>query len=148
MQDLIKLLHLAGAIVWLGGMTFMLVALRPAAHALLQPPQRLPLIAAVVARFFVAVWLSVAALLFSGLAMLLAAGMKGAPLGWHLMLGIGLLMFLVFGHLHFGPWRRMKLAVAAADWPEGGRRMGQVTLLVKLNFVLGWVAVAAVVLVH
>ncbi|MDP3137477.1 MAG: CopD family protein [Burkholderiaceae bacterium] len=148
MQDLIKLLHLAGAIVWLGGMTFMLVALRPAAHALLQPPQRLPLIAAAVSRFFVAVWLSVVALLFTGLAMLLAVGMKGAPLGWHLMLGIGMLMFLVFGHIYFGPWRRVKLAVAACDWPEGGRRMGQVTLLVKLNFVLGWVAVAAVVLVH
>ncbi|MDO8771812.1 MAG: CopD family protein [Burkholderiaceae bacterium] len=145
---LTKLLHLSAAIVWLGGMTFMLLALRPVAGAQLQPPARAPLMAAVMGRFFPLVWLCIAVLLLTGEGMLLLVGMKAAPLGWHLMLGIGLLMFAIFGHIHFGPFRRLKLAIAASDWPEAGRRLGQIQKMVQINFALGWLAVAAVLLVR
>lgn len=145
MTALMKFLHLAAAVVWLGGISFMLFALRPAAHALLVPPQRLPLIAAVLGKFFRLVWISIGLLLATGLAMLLAVGMKNAPAGWHLMLGIGLLMFALFGHLYFGPYRRLRLAVAAADWPEGGRRVGQIAMLSGINLALGTVAIAGVI---
>jgi uncharacterized membrane protein len=144
----IKLLHLVAAIIWLGGMTFVLSALRPVAMAQLQPPVRLPLMAGVLGRFFVAVWGSIAVLMLSGAFMLAMVGMKGAPIGWHLMLGIGLLMFAIFGHLYFGPFRRMRAAVAAANWPEAGRRMAQIHPLVVVNFALGWLAVALVYLAH
>jgi uncharacterized membrane protein len=143
-----KLLHLSAAIVWLGGMTFMLMALRPVAGAQLQPPQRAPLLAMVMGRFFPLVWLSIAVLLLTGVGMLMSVGMKAAPLGWHVMLGIGVLMFAIFGHLYFGPFRRAKLAIAASDWPEAGRRLGQVQKMVQLNFALGWLAVACVMLVQ
>jgi uncharacterized membrane protein len=145
--SLSKLLHLAGAIVWLGGMTFMLWSLRPVAAAQLQPPVRIPFLAAVMGRFFPMVWLSIAVILVTGTGMLMSVGMKTAPLGWHLMLGIGLLMFLLFAHLYFGPFKRLKLACTAADWPEAGQRMGQIQTLVKTNFALGWLAIAAVLLV-
>jgi uncharacterized membrane protein len=145
--SLSKLLHLAGAIVWLGGMTFMLWSLRPVAAAQLQPPVRIPLLAAVMGRFFPIVWLSIGVIVITGTGMLMSAGMKAAPLGWHLMLGIGLLMFLLFAHLYFGPFKRLKLACTAADWPEAGQRMGQIQTLVKTNFALGWLAIAAVLLV-
>jgi hypothetical protein len=36
--------------------------------------------------------------------------------------------------------------VASADWPEGGRRAAQITLLAKINLGLGWLAIAAVML--
>jgi uncharacterized membrane protein len=121
-----KFLHLAGAITWIGGMTFMLWILRPVVTSQLQPPQRLPLMAGVMGRFFPLVWLSIAALLITGTGMLMAVGMKAAPIGWHVMLGIGLLMFALFGHVYFGPFKRLKLAVAASDWPEAGRRLGQI----------------------
>ncbi|MDQ3271272.1 MAG: hypothetical protein M3Q12_03750, partial [Pseudomonadota bacterium] len=77
-----KFLHIASAIVWLGGISFMLFALRPAATAQLAPPQRLPLIAGVLQNFFKWVWLSIGLLLLTGLAMLIAVGMKNAPIGW------------------------------------------------------------------
>lgn len=144
MPALMKFLHIAAAIAWLGGVGFMLVALRPAATALLAPPQRLPLIAQVLSRFFVLVWVSIAILLGTGLAMLLKVGMKNAPLGWHVMLGIGLLMFALFGHLYFGPFRRLKLAVAAANWSDGGKRVGQIATLATVNLTLGAIAIAAV----
>lgn len=144
MNALMKFLHIAAAIAWLGGVSFMLFALRPAAGAL-APPQRLPLIAGVLQRFFMVVWASIVVLLVTGLAMLLRVGMKNAPIGWHLMFGIGIVMFALFGHLYFGPFRRLKLAVAAADWPEGGRRVGQIATLASVNLILGTVAIAAVV---
>ena len=122
----------------------MLFALRPAAVELLAPPQRLPLIAQTLQRFLQLVWISIAVLLLTGLAMLLGVGMKNAPVGWHAMLGIGLLMFALFGHLYFGPFRRLKQAVSAADWPEGGRRVGQIATLALVNLVLGTLAIAAV----
>ena len=145
MSALLKFLHIAASIAWLGGIGFMLVALRPAAGALLAPPQRLPLIAQVLSRFFVLVWVTIAVLLLTGLGMLLAVGMKNAPLGWHVMLGVGLLMFALFGHLYFGPFRRLKLAVQAADWPEGGRRVGQIATLATVNLVLGTIAIGSVI---
>jgi uncharacterized membrane protein len=145
MPALMKFLHIAAAIVWLGGISFMLFALRPAATAQLAPPQRLPLIAGVLQNFFKWVWLSIGLLLLTGLAMLMAVGMKNAPVGWHLMFGIGLVMFALFGHLFFGPFRRLKLAVAATDWPEGGKRVGQIAMLAGLNLGLGALAIAAVI---
>lgn len=144
MYALMNFLHLLAAIVWLGGVSFVLIALRPATATLLAPPQRLPLIAQVLSRFFVLVWLSIGVLLLTGLPMLLRVGMKGAPVGWHLMLGIGLVMFALFGHLYFGPFRRLKQAVGASNWPEGGRRVGQIAMLALINLVLGALAIAAV----
>ncbi|MFC5522178.1 CopD family protein [Polaromonas jejuensis] len=146
MHALMKFLHIAAAITWLGGASFMLFALRPAAGQL-APPQRLPLIAEVLRRFFVLVWVTIGVLLLSGLAMLLPAGMKNAPTGWHLMLGLGLLMFALFGHLYFGPFRRLKQAVSASNWPEGGRRVGQIATLALANLALGAAAIAAVIFV-
>lgn len=144
MNSLMIFLHLAGAVTWLGGVSFMLFALRPAVVQL-APPQRLPLIADVLRRFFKLVWVSIGILLVTGLWMLLSTGMKNAPVGWHLMLGLGLLMFALFGHLYFGPYRRLKRAVAAADWPDGGRRVGQIATLATVNLALGAVAIAAVI---
>ena len=146
MHQLILFFHLAAAIFWMGGMAFMVLTVRPVLAEQLPPPQRLPLIAAVLRRFFPVVAASIAVLLISGVTMLMERGMTKAPPGWHAMLGLGLAMMLVFGHIYFSPYRRLKLAVAAADWPDGGRLAGQVAMLVKINLALGWLAIAAVML--
>lgn len=144
MPSLMNFVHVLAAIAWLGGITFMLLALRPAAAQLQTPPHRLPLIALTLKRFFRLVWVTIAVLLLSGLWMLMAVGMKNAPAGWHAMLGIGLLMFALFGHIYFGPFRRLEQAVGAANWPEAGRRAGQITTLSTVNLALGVLAIAAV----
>lgn len=146
MNHLVVFFHLAAAIFWIGGMAFVVMALRPSMAEQLAPPQRLPLMAAVLARFFAVVAASIAVLLLTGLYMLLETGMAKAPPGWHAMLGLGLVMMLVFGHLFFSPYRKLKRAVASADWAEGGRRAGQIAMLVKINLGLGWLAIAAVML--
>jgi uncharacterized membrane protein len=145
MRNLALFAHLAAAIFWMGGMGFLLLALRPALHAQLQPPVRLPLIALVLARFFAVVGISIAVLLATGVWLILQAG-SGVPRGWHAMAGLGLVMMLIFGHIWFAPYRRLKLAVGAGDWPTGGKCMGQITLLARINFAIGWLAIAAVML--
>ena len=144
MHALMKFLHVLAAIAWLGGISFMLLALRPAAAALLLPSERLPLMVQVMQRFFALVWTSIAVLVLTGLAMLLGVGMQHAPIGWHLMLGLGLLMAALFGHLYFGPFRRLRQAVDTGNWPEGARRMGQIGSLAMINLGLGVMAIAAV----
>ena len=146
MRNLTLFLHLAGAIFWMGGMAFVVLALRPALHAQLQPPQRLALMVPVLRRFFVVVMVSIALLLATGVWLMLQVPGGRAPLGWHVMAGLGIVMMLVFGHIYFAPWRRLQRAVAAQEWPEGGRRMNQIALLVKVNLALGWIAIAAVLL--
>jgi uncharacterized membrane protein len=144
----IKLLHLAAAIVWLGGMTFMLFALRPALIAQLQGQARLELLALVLKRFFAIVLGAIAILLLTGLhlygAGAKAVGMPSIPLGWHLMAGLGLTMILLFGHIYFAGFRGLSRAVAAANWPVAAAKAGQIHTLVVVNFVLGWAAVIAV----
>jgi uncharacterized membrane protein len=146
MRNLLVFLHLAAAIFWMGGMAFMVLALRPALHARQEPPLRLPLVVEVLRRFFLVVICSIAALLATGVPLLVQVPGGSAPPGWHAMAGLGVLMMLVFGHIFFVPWRRLRRAVAAQDWPAGGRAMNQIALLVKVNLGLGWFAIAAVML--
>lgn len=146
MHALMLFLHVAGAIFWLGGMAFLVLALRPALHELHPPPVRLPLMVAVLRRFFVVVWVSIAALLLTGGWLLMQAPGDQAPTGWHVMAGLGVLMMLVFGHIFFAGFPKVKRGVAAQDWPATGAALNTMTLLVKFNLGLGWLAIAAVLL--
>jgi len=156
MPELIKLLHLIAAMVWMGGMTFMLLALRPAALATLEPQPRARLMAAVMQRFFAAVVVCVVVLLGTGGSLFAAAsraarasgGQFSVPLGWNLMLGLGIAMMLIFGHIYFAGYRRFSRAVAAQEWPVAAQSASQIHRLVVTNFCLGWLAIAAVRLVH
>jgi uncharacterized membrane protein len=142
-MSLIKFLHLAAAITWLGGIAFMLFALRPAALATLEPPQRLPLMSATLQRFLWIARGAIIVLLATGVTMLAMVGFKNAPLGWHLMFGIAVVMFAIFGRLESGPAKRLKNAVAASNWPDAGAQMKQIPPLAMSIFVLGWIAIAA-----
>ena len=146
MYELIKFTHLAAGIVWLGGMALMIWALRPVAIAQLEPAQRLPLLGGVLSRFFKMVAACVVVLLVSGSIMLMGVDMALAPKGWHVMIGLGSLMCLIFGHLFFGPFRKMKSALAAGELPVAGAQLAKIHPLVLLNLSLGWVAVGAVVI--
>jgi hypothetical protein len=62
------------------------------------------------------------------------------------MLGVGLLMCLIFGHLYFGPFRKMQAALRAGDLSIAGGQLSKIHPLVLLNFGLSWIAVGAVVI--
>lgn len=141
MRHLLIFLHLAGVIVWVGGMFFAHFCLRPVATEMLPPPQRLPLMAAVLGRFFKAVALAIAAILASGLAIMLSAGFAASPLHWHLMMAIGLAMTVIFAIIAGIHYRRLHAAVASQDWPAGGAAMNGIRQLVLVNLALGTLSI-------
>jgi uncharacterized membrane protein len=146
MYELIKFSHLAAGIIWMGGMALMIWALRPVAIAQLEPAQRLPLLGGVLSRFFKMVAACVLVLLASGGIMLMGVDMALAPKGWHVMIGLGSLMCLIFGHLFFGPFSKMKAALSAGDLGAAAPQLAKIHPLVLLNFYLGWLAIGAVVI--
>lgn len=136
-------LHVLSAVVWVGGMFFAYLALRPAVVEVIEPGQRPALWAATLGRFFPWVWTAIVLLLASGFGMIFGVYGGMAGVGWpvHVMLGLGVIMMLMFAHIYFAPFRRLKQAVLANDAKEGARRVGQIRKLVGLNLILGLIVV-------
>ncbi|WP_187394763.1 CopD family protein [Zoogloea oleivorans] len=128
--------HLAGVIVWVGGMAFAHFCLRPAALPL-PPAQRLGLWSGVFGRFFPIVWLAIAVIVVSGFAMLVEVGFAQAPRSWHVMAAVGLVMAGIFASIWFGPWRALQQAVAAESWAQGAQALNLIRQRVTINLVLG-----------
>ena len=85
--------HILSAIVWVGGMFFAYVALRPSL-GFLEPPERLILWNKVFRRFFFWVWIAVIALPASGYIQVFLGfgGFQAAGMSVQIMNGIGLVM--------------------------------------------------------
>lgn len=131
-------LHLLAAALWVGGMAVMHFAVRPAAVQMLEPPQRLPFMAAALGRFFAAVNIAVAVLLLSGLALLhLGGGVAAAHWGVQAMLAIGLLMTAVYLHIRLAFYPRLQRAVAERAWPQAAAQLNAIRVRVALNLALG-----------
>ena len=138
------LLHVIAVVIWVGGMFFAYMFLRPVAAAQLEPPARLTLWAGVFSNFFPWVWTCVLAILATGLWLIFKVfgGMGGSPLYVHAMLGLGILMMLIFAHVYFAPFSRLKRAVASEDWPAGGKSLSQIRTMVGINTAIGMITIA------
>ena len=139
-------LHVLSVVVWVGGMFFAYMALRPVAASVLEPPQRLALWAGVFGKFFPWVWLSVALILLTGLHMLMVFGGLAAPHYAMTMLVLGVVMMAIFAHVFFAPYGRLKRAVAAQDWKAGGAALGQIRRLIGINLSMGLLTISVVFL--
>lgn len=142
---LFKLIHLLAVLIWVGGMFFAYVVLRPAAVEALEAPQRLQLWEAVLRRFFNWVWGMVGVLLVSGLYMVyLYGGVAHVPHYVHLMLVSGGGMMTIFGYVFFACYVPLGLHVAKQRWKEAGEQLFRIRRLVGLNLVLGLLTVCVV----
>jgi len=140
-------LHALAAVIWVGGMFFAYMALRPVAASLLEPPLRLPLWSQTFARFFPWVWAAVLLLPLTGYWMILGPfnGFANAPVYVHIMHALGIAMIMIFLHVYFAPYRRLRRAVEARDYAAGGRQLGQIRRLIGVNLLLGIVTVVTAV---
>jgi uncharacterized membrane protein len=136
-------LHIVFVVIWVGGMFFAIVALRPTAATVLEPPQRLPLWAGTFTRFFPWVWIAAIVLPATGYWLIYGVfeGFENAGPHVQIMQVTGWIMILVFLHVYFAPFRRFKKAVTARDWPGAGKQLAQIRMLVMANLVLGLVTV-------
>ncbi len=145
-MQFLKLFHLLSALVWVGGMFFAYVVLRPAAVDMLDPPPRLKLWSDVFRRFFKWVWASIALLLISGIGMiLLYGGMAHVGIHVHIMLMLGIAMIAIYGHVYFALYLKLKRFVLEQKWKEAGEILGKIRRLVGLNLTLGLITVCVAV---
>ena len=144
-RQLLIFVHLAGVVVWVGGMFFAYFCLRPAAAQLLEPPQRLPLWVATFDRFFRVLAVAVSLILLSGLGMFGQIGFAYAPLGWHIMLALGLAMAGIFGYVYFVLFPVLCRHCEAAAWPAAAAALNRIRQMVALNLVLGACTILAAV---
>lgn len=137
-------LHVLSAVVWVGGMFFAYMVLRPVAAELLEAPLRLRLWRANFRRFFPWVWAAVVLLPATGYWIILThlGGMAGARPHVHIMQGLGLVMIALYLHLYFAPYRRLARAVDAEDYAEAGKGLNQIRLIIGINLLLGLAVVA------
>ncbi|MGE8478517.1 MAG: CopD family protein [Pseudomonas shirazensis] len=137
-------LHVLAALVWVGGMFFAWLILRPATVAALEGPARLRLWLEVFRRLFVWVWVAVAILAISGIGMLHMrfSGFETAPKYVQLMMGGAIVMFALFLRVQALLLPDLRAAVQAEDWPAGAAALGRIRRLVGINLLLGLAVVA------
>jgi uncharacterized membrane protein len=146
-MTLFKLIHLLAALIWVGGMFFAYVVLRPAAMEVLEPPQRLHLWDAVFRRFFSWVWGAVATLMVSGLYQIyLYGGITHVSRHIHVMLAMGLAMMVIYGYVFFTCYVPFSLHVAKQRWKEAGEMLGTIRKLIAVNLTLGLLTVCVAVI--
>ena len=140
-------LHLLSAVIWVGGMFFAYMFLRPVAAAQLEPPVRLKLWTGVFKKFFPYVWLAIILLPLTGYLMIFETWGKMAttPIYVHVMNGLGVVMILIYLHVYFAPFRRLKEAVATQDWAEGGKNLNVIRKMVGLNTAIGLIVIIVVI---
>jgi uncharacterized membrane protein len=139
----LKALHVLAAVLWVGGMFFAYVVLRPSL-SVLEAPQRLALHGQVFRRFFLVVWHAMPLIVLTGFAMLFGwlGGMRGVDWTVHTMLLLGLVMAGVFLAIWFGPYRRFRAGTGRA---EVAAAADTIRKLIGVNLVLGLVVVAIAV---
>ena len=126
----LKALHLLCAVLWVGGMFFAYVVLRPSLAAI-EAPQRMLLHTQVFRKFFLVIWHAMPLIIITGFAMLgFIGGMANVPWQIHTMLGLGLLMAAVFLAIFFGPYRIFRAS-------PGPGPLDSIRKLIAINLVLG-----------
>ena len=137
-------LHLLAALIWVGGMFFAWMILRPAAVAALEAPVRLRLWLNVFQRFFIWVWAAVLVLPVTGVGMLHLGygGFDAAPRYVQIMMGLYLVMLALFLRIQALQLPELRGAVQAENWPAGGAALGKIRKLVGGNLLIGLLLVS------
>ncbi len=136
-------LHVLSVMVWVGGMFFAYMFLRPAAASELEPPIRLRLWRTVFSRFFPWVWAAIILVPLTGI-MLTAPwqGFTNAPLYIHIMTTLGSIMILIFLHVFFAPFKRIKRCLDEDDIPGAAQQLNTIRKLVGINTLIGVITIA------
>jgi uncharacterized membrane protein len=137
-------LHLLCAVIWVGGMFFAWMILRPAAVDILQAPERLGLWNDVLPRFFRWVWLAVVILPVTGFGMLhlRQQGIETAPHYIQVMIGLYLVMLSLFLRVQLLLLPGLGQAVASKDWSQGGAVLAKIRRLVGFNLLTGMLLIS------
>jgi uncharacterized membrane protein len=134
----VKALHLLCAVLWVGGMFFAYVVLRPSLAAI-EAPQRMLLHTQVFRKFFLVIWHVMPVILVTGFGMIaLRWDLANAPWQIHTMMGLGLVMAAVFLAIYFGPYRQFR---RTTDRNRMASSLDNIRKLIGVNLILGLLTV-------
>ena len=136
---LVKALHLLAAVVWVGGMFFAYLVLRPS-MGVLEPNQRLLLNTQVFQRFFRAVWHAMPLSVITGFGMIFVflGGMQTQSPKVHAMMALGLIMSALFLYIFFVPYKRFRRTTDKATMAAS---LESIRKLVGVNLIVGLVTI-------
>ena len=142
--SLVYTLHVLAALVWVGGMFFAWMVLRPAVGAALEGPARLKVWLEVFPRFFVWVWAVVVVLPITGVGMiqLQFVSFDTAPRYVQVMMGLYVVMTALFIRVQSLQLPELRRAMDTEQWAEGAAVMGRIRRLVGVNLLIGLAVVA------
>lgn len=140
----VYVLHVLAAIVWVGGIFFAWMILRPAVIAALEGPARLRLWLQVLPRFFVWVWAAVILLPVTGIGMINVnfSGFQTAPRYVQVMMGLYVVMVALFLRASTLNLAQLRKAVLAEQWAEGAAALAGMRRLMGINLMVGMAVVA------
>jgi len=132
-------IHILCAVVWVGGMFFAYLVLRPSL-AVLEAQQRLLLHTQIFRRFFLVIWHAMPLILLTGFAVLFGeyGGPAAAPWNVQVMMGLGIIMSVVFVVIVFGPYARFR---RTTDRARMAANIDAIRKLIGLNLILGLITV-------
>ena len=132
---LMKGLHVLAAVVWVGGMFFAYLVLRPSL-GVLEPNQRMLVHTQVFRRFFRVVWHAMPLSIVTGFAMIFVpfGGMAYVSPRVNIMMGLGLLMSAIFAFIYFGPYKRFQRTTDKAAMVAS---LDTVRKLIGVNLLIG-----------
>ena len=132
-------LHVLSAVIWVGGMFFAYMALRPVAASVLEPPQRLTLWSKTLMRFFIWVWLAILIIPFTGYWVIFSGFNGFAGVAWyvHIMQALGIIMILIFLHVFFAPYKRLRKALKEENYQVASDNLGQIRRFIGINLIIG-----------
>jgi uncharacterized membrane protein len=143
-RDWVLAVHVLCVVIWVGGMFFAYVVLRPSL-GVLEPVQRIALHTQVFRRFFLVIWHAMPLILLSGFIMLFVFDGGAATAAWNInaMMLIGLIMSAVFVLIVFGPYARFR---RTTDRTTIVACVDRIRKLIGVNLVLGIITVVIAVM--
>ena len=143
-RDWVLAVHVLCVVIWVGGMFFAYVVLRPSL-GVLEPVQRIALHTQVFRRFFLVIWHAMPLILLSGFTMLFVFDGGAANAAWNInaMMLIGLILSAVFVLIVFGPFARFRRTTERAT---AAACIDRIRKLIGVNLALGIITVVAAVM--
>ena len=130
-------LHILAAVIWVGGMFFAYVILRPVLGNE-EGPLRLKIWVKVLSKFFPWVSASIGVLFLTGFAMIyLFGGFSSIGLYIYIMLALAILMTAIFKFILVAPFQHLKRGVEEQKWETAAYALGTIRKLVLTNLTIG-----------
>lgn len=131
---LVLWLHILASVVWIRGMAFNILVLRPS-MTVIDAPQRIKLAETVLKRFISLVWVSVGVLILTGAVLALPKVTSSAY--WRTLLFKLLIVLVMIFNVFIIRYLLFPKFTSLIPSQEGSKVMGQTVIVVKINLILG-----------